>query len=256
MYSNDWCDPCQIIEDTQCTHIARVQDKIDAGERVSHAVVLMQREVARRTVARPGKRDFGYLSLLCQAHSRPELLFSVPPGAFRPPPKVTSALVRFSIEPQLARWGVADRQAFLEFAQLCFHHKRKTLRNNLEPRFGRQRLASLRRRTWVLATAAGAGLAWLLGMVPSTIMALRPGDAGAAPPSEPGALVQYTLVCVRTTNEWPGLSGRLSNANDGEGRGAVGSRPQARNNSGTRMSARVYMVDLQRKVLLAGAGGA
>ena len=115
----------------------------DAAERVSGAVLLMQKEVAARVCAAPGSRDFGYLSVLCQAHSRPELLFTVPPGAFRPAPKVTSALVRFLIEPRLEQWGVGDRRAFLDFAQLCFHHKRKTLLNNLEGRFGRERLAAL-----------------------------------------------------------------------------------------------------------------
>ncbi|MBI3695999.1 MAG: ribosomal RNA small subunit methyltransferase A [Acidobacteria bacterium] len=115
----------------------------DAAERISESVLLMQKEVAARVCAAPGSRDFGYLSVLCQAHSRPELLFTVPPGAFRPAPKVTSALVRFLIEPCLERWGVGDRRAFLAFAQLCFHHKRKTLLNNLEGRFGRKRLAGL-----------------------------------------------------------------------------------------------------------------
>ena len=112
----------------------------DSAARVSEAILLVQKEVAARIAARPGTRDYGYLSVLCQAHSRPEILFTAPPGAFRPPPKVTSALVRLPIEPRL---GVADRQAFLEFVQLCFHHKRKMLLNNLEKRFGKERVARL-----------------------------------------------------------------------------------------------------------------
>lgn len=120
----------------------------DAAGRVSQSVFLMQKEVAARIVAPPGTRDFGYLSVLCQTHSRPELLFTVPPGAFRPAPKVVSALVRLSIESRLAAWGVTDRRAFLDFAQLCFRQKRKTLLNNLEGRFGlkgsgKERLAGL-----------------------------------------------------------------------------------------------------------------
>lgn len=112
----------------------------DAGERLSQAVLLMQKEVAARVIARPGRRDFGYLSVLAQSHSRPELLFTVPPSAFRPPPKVTSALVRFVTGPRWAQWGVDDRRAFLDFARLCFQHKRKTLLNNLAGTFGRERL--------------------------------------------------------------------------------------------------------------------
>ncbi len=115
----------------------------DGGERVAAAVLLMQKEIAWRVAARPGTREFGFLSVLCQAHSRPEALFTVPPQAFRPVPRVTSTLLRFSVEPRLAACGVADRPAFLDFAQLCFRQKRKMLRNNLQQRFGAARLAGL-----------------------------------------------------------------------------------------------------------------
>lgn len=114
-----------------------------AGEGIAAAVLLMQKEVAERVTAEPGSRDYGYLSVLCQAHSRPHLLLRVPPDAFRPRPKVTSALVRLTIEPRWAGWGVQDRPGFLEFAQLCFRQKRKTLRNNLEAKFGKQAVSSL-----------------------------------------------------------------------------------------------------------------
>jgi len=60
----------------------------------------------------------------------------------------------------------------------------------------RRRFAALRSGAWVLATAAGAGLAWLLGMIPSTIMALRPEEHAGAPPTQPSALVQYALACA------------------------------------------------------------
>jgi hypothetical protein len=60
----------------------------------------------------------------------------------------------------------------------------------------RQRLPTPRRGAWVLATAAGAGLAWLLGMVPSTLMALGANESPGPAPQEPGALVQYGLAMV------------------------------------------------------------
>lgn len=60
----------------------------------------------------------------------------------------------------------------------------------------RKRLASLRRRAWMLATAAGAALAWALGMIPSTVMALAPDAAARSPVAEPGALAQYALAAV------------------------------------------------------------
>lgn len=59
----------------------------------------------------------------------------------------------------------------------------------------RDRLAALGKRTWVYATAAGAALAWTLGMIPSTVMALT-REAAQAPVTEPGALVQYSLAAV------------------------------------------------------------
>ena len=120
-----------------------VRRVFDAVERVSEAVLLVQKDVALRIAAGAGSRDYGFLSVLCQAYSRPELLFTVPPGAFEPPPKVVSAVVRLPIEPRWRRWGVADPRAFLEFVQLCFRHKRKTLGNNLAGVFGRERLAAV-----------------------------------------------------------------------------------------------------------------
>ncbi len=103
------------------------------------AVFLVQKEVAARLTEPPGSREYGYLSVMAQTWSRPELLFAVPAGAFRPPPKVDSAVVRFT--PVAA--PVADPAAFLEFAGLCFSQKRKKLRNNLLPHFARERVDAL-----------------------------------------------------------------------------------------------------------------
>jgi 16S rRNA (adenine1518-N6/adenine1519-N6)-dimethyltransferase len=93
--------------------------------------VVMQLEVAARIVARPGRREYGYLSAACQFYTQPALALKIPPGAFRPPPKVTSALVHMALPGEGASLGIADQANFLEFVQLCFAHKRKTLRNNL-----------------------------------------------------------------------------------------------------------------------------
>jgi len=153
----------------------------DAGEVIAQAVLLMQREVAARVVARSGGRQYGFLSLLCQAHSRPELLFTAPPGAFRPAPRVTSALVRFPIEPRLKQCGVADRRAFLEFGQLCFQHKRKTLRNNLAGRFGKERLAGCPQARLRAEQLGLEGLAelWLRLADPGRSAAGRAGSSAA-----------------------------------------------------------------------------
>lgn len=93
---------------------------------LSQAVFLIQKEVADRVTAKPGTRDFGYLSVECQYLAQAEYLFSVPPGAFQPPPKVDSAVIRLT--PKSTPGNVED---FLRFVSLCFRQKRKTLRNNL-----------------------------------------------------------------------------------------------------------------------------
>ncbi len=96
--------------------------------RLRHAVFLIQKEVAERITAVPGTRDYGYFSVECQLLARAEYLFTVPPGAFRPQPKVDSAVIRLT---PLHKTGDVDADKFLRFASACFRQKRKTLRNNL-----------------------------------------------------------------------------------------------------------------------------
>jgi 16S rRNA (adenine1518-N6/adenine1519-N6)-dimethyltransferase len=100
-------------------------------ERLEAAFLVVQLEVATRLAARPGRRDYGYLSAFTQFHARGEILLRIPPGAFRPPPKVASALVALRLPGEGATLGVNDEPAFVEFLKGCFAQKRKTLRNNL-----------------------------------------------------------------------------------------------------------------------------
>ncbi len=102
--------------------------------------VVMQLEVAERVVADPGRREYGYLSAACQFYTRPKIALKIPPGAFRPPPKVKSALVQMELPGEGASLGIADEAKFLKFIQLCFGHKRKTLRNNLRTIASDQRI--------------------------------------------------------------------------------------------------------------------
>jgi 16S rRNA (adenine1518-N6/adenine1519-N6)-dimethyltransferase len=108
-------------------HLFRWADRIDSIH------VVIQFEVAARIVARPGHREYGYLSALCQLYTQPEIVLRIPPGAFRPPPRVISALLRMSLPGERASLGIADENGFLKFVQACFSQKRKTLRNNLRP---------------------------------------------------------------------------------------------------------------------------
>jgi 16S rRNA (adenine1518-N6/adenine1519-N6)-dimethyltransferase len=106
------------------------------ADRIAAIHIVIQFEVAVRIVAQPGRRDYGYLSVVSQWFSRPEIAFRIPPGAFRPPPKVASALVGFRMPGARAKNPVEDESAFLDFVKECFAQKRKTLRNNLRARLG------------------------------------------------------------------------------------------------------------------------
>ncbi len=98
-------------------------------------VITVQRELGQRIAARPGSRDYGVLSAATQLHTRVESLFSLPPGAFSPAPKVHSTVLRLTVEPRAPALGVPADQ-FVEFLKVCFGQKRKTLANNLKGSHG------------------------------------------------------------------------------------------------------------------------
>jgi 16S rRNA (adenine1518-N6/adenine1519-N6)-dimethyltransferase len=103
----------------------------EAAEWIEEIAVVIQLEVADRLAARPGRRAYGYLSVLAQFYARPEILFRIPPGAFRPAPRVSSALVRMRMEGERQALGIDREKAFLAFVQAAFAQKRKTVLNNL-----------------------------------------------------------------------------------------------------------------------------
>jgi 16S rRNA (adenine1518-N6/adenine1519-N6)-dimethyltransferase len=113
----------------------------DVAESIASIHIVIQLEVAVRIVAPPGRRDYGYLSTLCQYFAKPEIVFKIPGGAFKPPPRVTSALVQMAMPGERSTLGVRDESQFLEFLQHCFAHKRKTLRNNLREYFSDEAIA-------------------------------------------------------------------------------------------------------------------
>ncbi len=102
--------------------------------RIETIVILVQREVADRIAATPGQRDYGLLSATVQLYARVEKLFTLPPGAFAPPPKVHSTALRLTIAPRAERLRISERE-FVDFLKLSFAHKRKTLLNNLKSRY-------------------------------------------------------------------------------------------------------------------------
>ncbi len=95
--------------------------------RPSRSVFLVQREVAERLTASPGSAEYGALTVNLRAAARAELLFGVPAGAFQPPPRVQSAVVRIEplAQPLLPR---TLEQYFRTFVQSCFAQRRKQMR--------------------------------------------------------------------------------------------------------------------------------
>jgi 16S rRNA (adenine1518-N6/adenine1519-N6)-dimethyltransferase len=110
-----------------------VADTIEAGLRFDTAVFTVQKEVARRMAAAPGTEDYSSLSVLCAFAYAVELLFDLAPGNFWPAPKVASTVVRFT--PNAAVPAVTPKD-FAALVRTAFSSRRKTLRNNLLPRFG------------------------------------------------------------------------------------------------------------------------
>ncbi|MGB7547417.1 MAG: 16S rRNA (adenine(1518)-N(6)/adenine(1519)-N(6))-dimethyltransferase RsmA [Terracidiphilus sp.] len=97
---------------------------------LDRAVLMVQREVADRVAARPGCRDYGLLSVTAQLYGPVEKLFTLPPGAFSPPPDVHSTVLRWRFAPRIAELQI-DETSFLRFVRQAFAQKRKTLANNL-----------------------------------------------------------------------------------------------------------------------------
>jgi 16S rRNA (adenine1518-N6/adenine1519-N6)-dimethyltransferase len=106
----------------------------DEGRLLSDATLMLQKEVADRLVARPGSNGYGALAIQVALLADADRILSLPPGAFRPPPKVRSAVVRLRFrEPAV---DVGDRSAFEKLVRGLFLQRRKTLSNALKPLAG------------------------------------------------------------------------------------------------------------------------
>ena len=95
------------------------------------ATLMLQREVAERIEAQPGTRDYGVLSISVQLHADVRRLLTLPPGAFRPSPKVHSAVVGFRFRPPAVE--LHDERLFEGMVRSIFSQRRKTMGNALAP---------------------------------------------------------------------------------------------------------------------------
>ncbi|MBQ0720065.1 MAG: 16S rRNA (adenine(1518)-N(6)/adenine(1519)-N(6))-dimethyltransferase RsmA [Gammaproteobacteria bacterium] len=91
---------------------------------------MLQKEVVDRLASPEGKKTYGRLSVMVQYHCHIEPLFVVPPSAFKPAPKVESAIVR--LRPRSRTTTVTDPKFFAQMVNVCFQQRRKTIRNGLK----------------------------------------------------------------------------------------------------------------------------
>ena len=108
----------------------RILELADDGRRIRDATVMLQREVADRLASRPGSKDWGVLSACQQLRAKVELLLQLPPGAFRPAPKVHSAVVRVTYRPPEP--PIRDLDVFEGLVRSVFTKRRKMLSNALD----------------------------------------------------------------------------------------------------------------------------
>ena len=104
---------------------------LDYRNRIPQTVCMIQKEVAERIAEKPGSKTYGILSVLLQAWYDIEYLFTVGSGAFAPPPKVQSAVIRL-VRNSRTSLG-CDEDAFKNIVKTSFGQRRKTLRNSLKP---------------------------------------------------------------------------------------------------------------------------
>ena len=104
------------------------------GGKVSSMVVMVQKEMADRIVAKPGNKEYGSLSVFTQCLVKVERLFNVSAGSFFPRPKVNSSVVRM-VPLKILPVKQGEQEGFFEFVRLCFSQRRKMLRSVLRGRY-------------------------------------------------------------------------------------------------------------------------
>ncbi len=103
---------------------------LEQRQHVSDIIIMVQKEVAERIIAKPGNKDYGILSCAVQFYANPEILFKINKAAFSPRPKVDSALIRIKLL-KMPSVSVDNEDAFLKLIKSAFSQRRKTLANSL-----------------------------------------------------------------------------------------------------------------------------
>lgn len=115
---------------------------LEARDAIADMHFMLQKEVVDRMAAAPGSRTYGRLSVMLQAYCRVTHLFDIGPGAFNPPPKVDSSIVRL-VPKHDSEIDIIDPQRFSQLVAASFSQRRKTLRNNLKGLLDEAQIAAL-----------------------------------------------------------------------------------------------------------------
>lgn len=115
---------------------------IESSEIIHDMHFMLQKEVVNRLAAKPGKKDYGRLSVMMQYYCQVDSLFDVPPESFDPPPKVNSAVVRL-IPHNNPPVNVSNVKNLEKVVGQAFSQRRKTLRNTLKPLLGEEKIQAL-----------------------------------------------------------------------------------------------------------------
>lgn len=102
---------------------------------IKSITVMVQKEAAQRITAQPGTREAGAISYAVAYYAQPQLLFSVQPGSFFPPPKVTSAVIKLDVRPEPAV-QVEDEAGYFKLIRAAFSQRRKTAANSVSSGLG------------------------------------------------------------------------------------------------------------------------
>ncbi|MEM9489682.1 MAG: 16S rRNA (adenine(1518)-N(6)/adenine(1519)-N(6))-dimethyltransferase RsmA [Myxococcota bacterium] len=116
---------------------------LDAREYVTHAVIMLQRELADRLLASPGTKEYGALGVLVTTYADVFRVINLSGRAFVPPPRVESSVVRLSLLPEgRSRVPIASHKHYSDVVHAALGQRRKTLRNALKARFAAEQIAA------------------------------------------------------------------------------------------------------------------
>lgn len=137
---NKFRNPLKIIGNLPYNIASEILFKIfDSRDKIECAVLMVQKEFAKRLTAVPNTKDYGIMSVQTQVFSNPKILFNVPPTVFFPKPKVESSVIKLTFEK--GKNELLSKDVFKKLVRTAFGKRRKTLRNSLKDLFEEFNLA-------------------------------------------------------------------------------------------------------------------